>query len=87
MDQPKALLLIDLQNDYFPGGDFELVRIGEASTTAAAILDRFRNDGRPVFHVRHEFPTADAPFFRPGSTGAAIHPSVAPLARAHLARL
>ena len=80
MDQPKALLLIDLQNDYFSGGDYELVRIGEASATAAAILDRFRNDGRPVFHVRHEFPTADAPFFRPGSTGAAIHQSVAPLA-------
>lgn len=79
MDQ-KALLLIDLQNDYYPGGDFELAGIDQASATAASLLARFRAEGRPVIHVRHEFPTADAPFFRPGSAGAEIHPSVAPLA-------
>ena len=79
MDQ-KALLLIDLQNDYYPGGDFELAGIDEASAAAAALLARFRDEGRPVIHVRHEFPTADAPFFRPGAGGAVIHASVAPLA-------
>ncbi|QDT72399.1 Streptothricin hydrolase [Lacipirellula limnantheis] len=79
VEPTKALLLIDLQNDYFPGGDYELARIEAAGGTAAEVLDRFRRDGRPVFHVRHEFPTVDAPFFRPGSTGAAIHKSVAPL--------
>jgi nicotinamidase-related amidase len=31
-----------------------------------------------VIHVRHEFPSADAPFFVPGSEGAEIHPQVAP---------
>ena len=66
----KALLLIDLQNDYYPGGNFELAGIDQASATAAALLAQFRDQGRHVVHVRHEFPTADAPFFRPGSAGA-----------------
>lgn len=79
MDQQEALLLIDLQNDYFPGGDYELARIDEASANAASLLARFRDGGRAVIHIRHEFPTADAPFFRPGSAGAEIHPSVTPL--------
>lgn len=80
MDSSQALLVIDLQNDYFPGGDYELARIGDASAAAAQLLDRFRQAGSPVFHVRHEFPSENAPFFRPGSPGAAIHESVAPLA-------
>jgi hypothetical protein len=29
---------------------------------------------RLVVHIRHEFPTADAPLFAPGSEGAQIHP-------------
>jgi nicotinamidase-related amidase len=80
MSRSKALLLIDLQNDYFPGGAYELERINEASAKAAEALDRFRIDGRPLVHIRHEFASAEAPFFRPGSDGAQIHESVAPLA-------
>ena len=77
---PQALLLIDIQNDYFPGGDMELAGIDAASHNAAAILDRFRDLKLPLIHVRHEFQSADAPFFRPGAPGAEIHKSVAPLA-------
>jgi nicotinamidase-related amidase len=76
----QALLLIDLQNDYFPGGDMELAGIDGASRNAAAILDRFRELRLPLVHVRHEFASAEAPFFRPGTPGAEIHSSVAPLA-------
>jgi nicotinamidase-related amidase len=75
----KALLLIDLQNDYYPGGAYELDRIGEASAKAAELLDAFHSAGQPLIHIRHEFASADAPFFRPGSEGAAIHESVAPM--------
>ncbi len=77
---PKALLLIDVQNDYFPGGDMELAGIDAASAAAAQLLARFRDAGRPLIHVRHEFESAAAPFFRPGTPGAEIHPSVAPAA-------
>jgi nicotinamidase-related amidase len=76
---PQALLLVDIQNDYFPGGDMELAGIDAASRNAAAILDRFRELELPLIHVRHEFASADAPFFRPGTPGAEIHPSAAPL--------
>jgi nicotinamidase-related amidase len=79
MKDSRALLLIDLQNDYYPGGAYELARIGEASEKAAELLDRFRSAGKPLIHIRHEFASADAPFFRPGSEGTAIHESVAPL--------
>jgi nicotinamidase-related amidase len=75
----KALLLIDIQNDYFPGGDMELRGIRQASFNAAEILDHFRKTKKPLVHVRHVFPSDSAPFFRPNSPGAEIHSSVAPV--------
>lgn len=74
----KALLLIDLQNDYFSGGDMELAGIDMASANAAELLDRFREARQPLVHVRHVFPSDSAPFFRPGTSGAEIHTSVKP---------
>lgn len=79
MPTPKALLLVDLQNDYFPGGAYELDRIAEASAKSAEILARFRSAQSPLIHIRHEFASSEAPFFRPGSEGSQIHDSVAPL--------
>ena len=38
----RCLLLVDIQNDYFPGGKMELVGIGEAATHARVLLDAFR---------------------------------------------
>ena len=73
-----ALLLIDFQNDYFQGGKWQLVGTEAAAAQGAKLLAAFRDKGLPVVHVRHEFPTDDAPFFLPGSEGAQIHASVAP---------
>lgn len=72
----RALVLIDIQNDYFPGGKWPLVGIEPAAGNAARLLAAARASGDVVIHVRHEFPTADAPFFAPGSVGAEIHPTV-----------
>ncbi|MBF0481994.1 MAG: cysteine hydrolase [Desulfovibrionaceae bacterium] len=74
-----ALLIVDLQNDYFPGGAFELDRAEEAGEKARDALKRFRSLGRPVVHIRHETLRPGATFFLPGSPGAQIHPLVAPL--------
>lgn len=74
----QALLIVDIQNDYFPGGKWPLVGQTEAAQVAARILAAFRSLGAPVIHIRHEILRSNAPFFIPGSTGAAIHPSVAP---------
>ena len=48
-----------------------------AAATAARLLAEARAAGDLVVHIRHEA-TAEAPFFRPGSTGAEIAPVVAP---------
>ncbi len=76
----NALLLIDVQNDYFKGGLFPLKDMESAAKQAARLLAAFREKGLPVVHVRHENPSAEAPFFRPGSGGALIHPEFTPQA-------
>jgi nicotinamidase-related amidase len=76
----RALVLIDVQNDYFPGGKWPLVGIESAADNAAKVLAAARAAGDLVVHVRHEFPAADAPFFAPGSKGAQIHTKVRGLA-------
>ena len=74
----KALLLIDLQNDYFPGGLFPL---WNTDATLAAIEDavsRAREAGILVVHIQHiASPEAGiAPFFNEGTEGAMIHPKI-----------
>jgi len=69
----RALVLIDIQNDYFPGGRWPLIGIELAAENAKDLLKAARASGDLVVHVRHEFPTADAPFFTPGAEGAKIH--------------
>ena len=77
-----ALLLIDFQNDYFPsyeGAKWALSETEKAAEKGAQLLETFREKKLPIVHVRHEFPTNEAPFFLPNSDGAQIHSSVAPL--------
>ncbi len=74
----RALLVVDLQNDYFPDGKFPLVNIGPALDNVVRVIADARARGDRIVHMRHEFPTADAPFFAPGSEGAQIHPRVEP---------
>lgn len=72
----KALVLIDIQNDYFAGGKWPLQGIDAAADNAAKLLKAARAKGDLVVHVRHEFPTESAPFFQPNSEGAKIHQKV-----------
>lgn len=74
-----TLLLIDLQNDYFPGGSFPLPGAAQAGERAAALLAAFRERGLPVVHVRHVSTRPGSTFFLPGTDGADIHPLLAPL--------
>ena len=73
-----ALLIIDIQNDYFPGGAMELEGADAAGAKAGAALKRFRSKGLPIFHVRHLSVRPGSTFFLPGTKGAEIHSSVAP---------
>ena len=76
----QALLIVDIQNDYFPGGAMELVGSREAAERAAGLLAAFRGRGLPIVHVRHVSLRPGATFFLPDTEGAKIHASVAPAA-------
>ncbi|HUK04629.1 MAG TPA: cysteine hydrolase family protein [Burkholderiales bacterium] len=73
-----ALLIIDIQNDYFPGGAMALHGPEAAAANAAKLLAAFRQKGRPVIHVQHISTRPGATFFLPNTRGAEIHESVKP---------
>ena len=72
-----ALLIIDIQNDYFPGGKYPLVSPLEAAQKAYVILQCFREHGGYHIHIQHISKKPDAAFFIPGDRGTDIHDSVA----------
>lgn len=74
----QALLIVDIQNDYFPGGAMPLVGSVEAARQAGKLLQTFRHLGRPVVHMQHVSTRPGATFFLPNTEGVNIHPSVAP---------
>lgn len=74
-----ALLIIDIQNDYFPGGAMELEGAEQAGAKAAQALGKFRKDGLPVFHVQHLSVRPGATFFIPGTPGVEIRDGLKPL--------
>src|SRR5262245_31704034 len=75
----KALLIVDIQNDYFPGGRMELEGSEAASLRAGELLAAFRERRLPVVHVQHVSLRPTATFFLPDTEGVKIHASVAPV--------
>lgn len=75
----SALLLIDIQNDYFPGGRCELFQSEQSAEKAKLLLEQFRNRGLPVFHIQHINENEAKGFFLPGTEGAEIYYSVSPI--------
>jgi nicotinamidase-related amidase len=73
-----ALLIVDVQNDYFPGGRNPLEGSVEAAANAARLLEFFRRSEHPVFHVQHVSNRPGAKFFLPDTDGARIHERVEP---------
>ena len=74
-----GLILIDIQNDYFPNGKMELEGSEQAAQIAGRLLSFFRGQKLPVFHIQHISTSESASFFLPNSAGAEIHRSVKPL--------
>ena len=69
-----ALLLIDIHNDYFPGGRMELDGSPEASLRARDLLTMFRDRNLPIFHIQHISNRKGATFFLPDTAGVEIPP-------------
>ena len=76
----SCLIVIDLQNDYFPGGSMELAGIEAAPANARLLLDRHRETGSAVIHVQHLAVRPGATFFLPATLGAEINELAAPRA-------
>ncbi|WP_136067507.1 cysteine hydrolase family protein [Modicisalibacter radicis] len=75
----RAIIAVDIQNEYFPDGKLPLEDIETAVTNAAKVIEHARSATDLVIHVRHEAADSSRPFFTPGTQGVAIHPMVAPL--------
>ncbi len=74
----RCLMVVDLQNDYFPGGKMALVGIERAAANARLLMDECRKTGQTVIHIQHIAIRQGATFFLPGTNGANIHTTVAP---------
>jgi nicotinamidase-related amidase len=72
----RAILVVDLQNEYWPSGNLPLHGIEAAAANAARVMAHARAKGDLVVNIRHEMP--GAPFFVPGSEGAEINEAVRP---------
>ena len=74
----KALLLVDIQNDYFPGGAYELSGMEQAATKAHDLLNFCRENDLLRVHIQHIERDPEAEFFLPETPGVEIHQTVAP---------
>ncbi|CAM3840115.1 cysteine hydrolase family protein [Elizabethkingia sp. HX WHF] len=73
-----ALLIIDVQNDYFKGGRMTLVGAEEAGKNVQQVLAYFRKNNLPVVHIKHIATNDGATFFLPDTEGVEISPLVTP---------
>ena len=77
----SALLIIDVQNDYFPGGKMALHEPEQALAKITELLQFYRQQQWPVIHIQHEMydrPNRPAAFFLPDTEGQQLHPAVLP---------
>lgn len=74
-----ALLLLEIQNDYFPNGRIPLERSIDAAAKAQSILQSYREKKLHVVHVQHISTNPDATFLLPCTKGAEFHSSVQPV--------
>lgn len=73
-----ALLLLEIQNDYFPNGRIPLEKSLEAVTKTQTVLDAYREKKFNVIHVQHIATNPNAAYFLPCTKGAEFYPDVQP---------
>ncbi|MBS3667664.1 cysteine hydrolase family protein [Vreelandella boliviensis] len=75
----RAIIVVDIQNEYFSGGKLPLVGIEKAAANAAKVIEHARSAKDLVIYFQHESADPEIPFFTPGTPEVAIHSMVAPL--------
>jgi nicotinamidase-related amidase len=76
----RALLVIDVQNEYF-SGRLPVTYPADSFANILATMDAAHRAGMPVAVIRHGSPVADSPVFRKGSHEWELHAEIA--ARPH----
>ena len=76
----QALIIIDVQNDYFTGGSMELDGMEAAADNCQHLLNRFRQKKAPIIHIQHLSVKPGSSFFVPGTSGCEINERVKPKA-------
>lgn len=79
-DSRAALVIVDVQAFYFPGGKLPLVEPEAAAARAGRALAEFRRRGWPVAHVQHLPDGVDRPDPKIADEQYRIHPEVLPTA-------
>ncbi len=69
----KALIIIDMQNDYFAGGKMELVGIDEAMENTIKLIEDAKAKEYEIFFIQHISTREGATFFLPNSEGVKLH--------------
>src|SRR3546814_18989502 len=72
----RAILVVDLQNEYWPSGKFPLPGIAAAADNEARIMAHGRAGGGLVANIRPARPTG--PLFVPGRDAARVNEPVQP---------
>ena len=74
----KALLVIDLQNDYFPEGTFPRWNSKKTLQNIVSAIGKANEHNIPVIIIQHiaNSSMGIAPFFNQGTTGADVHPHI-----------
>ncbi|TDP01861.1 cysteine hydrolase family protein [Marinomonas balearica] len=73
VNKKTALIVIDVQNDYFAGGKYPQWEADKTLETIENSIISAREKGWPVYFIKH-IGTTESPFFVPDSEGIAIHP-------------
>jgi len=78
MMNQKALLIIDLQNDYFPQGAYPLYNTAQTLSNIEIAIDKANKQNIPIILIQHVAETSNgiAPFFNKGSVGVKIHSTI-----------
>ena len=71
-----AIVTIDIQLDYFPGGRFPLFKARSALRNSTRVLAAGRSLGLPIYHVKHEGLNPKGSFLVAGSPGVELHPDL-----------
>lgn len=71
-----ALLVIDVQNEFFQGGKIPLWNTEKILDNVKQAIHKAKEKNIQPILIRHVMPSEQAPFFTKGSEGVEIHPEI-----------